>query len=221
MQIAQRAASGTLKVVGYVRVSSAEQADSGAGLAAQRAAITAECAAKGWELVGIEEDAGVSAKSTVKRPGLARALSAVETHEADILMVSKLDRLSRSVADFVALLSRSQKAEWKLVCLDLGLDTSTPMGEFAAHIIAAVAQLERRLIGQRTADALAEVRRTKGIKLGRERLIDEDVVDRVRALRADGLSLRAVASRLDQEGYRTPSGNPWRASTLQSLLARA
>jgi DNA invertase Pin-like site-specific DNA recombinase len=134
----------------------AEQRDSGLGLQAQRDAIEGAWAARGWELVGIEEDIASGAKTD--RPGLKRALEAVESDEVDCIIVLRLDRLSRSVADFARMLEHFPRG---LVCLDLGIDPSTPAGEMTATVVAAMAQMERRLIGQRTKDALA-VRRAEG-----------------------------------------------------------
>src|SRR3954471_3387194 len=91
-------------VVAYVRVSTDEQADSGAGLTAQRAAISAEAARRGWTVIAWHEDAGISGKSIAGRPGLGAALEAVETGQAAGIVVAKLDRLSRSLADFAGLM---------------------------------------------------------------------------------------------------------------------
>ena len=115
------------KVVGYVRVSTDEQADSGAGLAAQRSAITAACELRGWELIGIDQDAGVSA-ATLARRGITEALADVESDEASVLVVAKLDRLSRSLLDFAALMERSRRQGRALVALDLGVDTTGVAG---------------------------------------------------------------------------------------------
>src|SRR5664280_2801568 len=100
-----------VRVIGYIRVSTEEQADSGAGLNAQRAAILAEAEHRGWHLVDIIEDAGYSAKD-LRRPGIQRALAALKWDEADVLVVSKLDRLSRSLMDFTALMDRAQREGW-------------------------------------------------------------------------------------------------------------
>ena len=151
-----------LRVVGYIRVSTEEQKRSGAGLAAQSRSIESACRERGWQLVSVEANEGVSAKSTKNRPALAHVLEALEAGEAGGLIVAKLDRLSRSVRDFCEILDRSQRQRWALVCLDLGLDTSTPTGKFTAQIIAAVAELERELIGQRTREGL-ESQRAKGV----------------------------------------------------------
>src|SRR5438445_8838364 len=125
-RLAMRPAGEVQRVVGYVRVSTEEQAHSGAGLRAQRTAIRSESERRGWELVAIHEDAGVSGKAMANRPALGAALSALEAREADALVVAKLDRLSRSLPDAAALLARSAREGWRLVALDLGVDTTTP-----------------------------------------------------------------------------------------------
>src|SRR3954471_11509034 len=104
-------------VVGYIRVSTDEQAESGAGLAAQRTAIEAECTRRGWTLVETFEDAGASGKSLDGRPQLAAALAAVESGRAATLVVAKIDRLSRSVHDASGFLTRAQRGGWSLVAL--------------------------------------------------------------------------------------------------------
>ena len=206
-------------VIGYVRVSTTEQADSGAGLDAQRAAIVAECARKGWTLAAIHEDAGYSAKN-LDRPALAVALDTLERGTARALVVAKVDRLSRSVLDFATLLARADREGWALVALDLGLDMSTPTGSLMASIVAAVSEYERRLIGQRTRDALA-AKRAAGVKLGRPRQLATDVAERIRTRRAEGATLQAIADQLNAAATRTPTGRAWspalvRKVTLQS-----
>src|SRR5690349_12554324 len=149
--------SGT-KVIAYLRVSTDEQADSGAGLAAQRDAIEREAAHRGWELVRVIEDAGYSGKD-MKRPGIAEAIRAVEAGEASAIVTSKLDRLSRSLLDFAGLMERARRRGWAVVALDLGVDTTTPDGEMMSNVLATFAQFERRLIGARTKEGLAAKRR--------------------------------------------------------------
>jgi DNA invertase Pin-like site-specific DNA recombinase len=205
------------RVLGYVRVSTAEQADSGAGLEAQRAAIQSACQQRGWELVGIQEDAGFSA-ATLARPGLSKALSAVEAGEATVLVVAKLDRLSRSLLDFAALMERSRRKRWALVALDLGVDTTTPAGEAMANMMATFAQFERRLIGQRTKDALA-VKRAEGVRLGRPRVLSPEITERVWRMHRRGSTLRRIAARLNAEGIATAHGGVrWHASTVSAVL---
>lgn len=148
------------RVVGYVRVSTDDQADSGAGLEAQRSAIRAECQRRGWQLLTMHEDTA-SGRSTSGRRGLKAALEAVERGSAAATVVAKLDRLSRSLLDFAALMDRSRRRGWALVALNVGVDTTTPSGEMVVNVLAVFAQFERRLIGQRTREAPA-VRRAQG-----------------------------------------------------------
>jgi DNA invertase Pin-like site-specific DNA recombinase len=207
-----------MRVVGYVRVSTDEQASSGLGLDAQRTAIAAECERRGWVLTGVYEDAGASGKSLNGRPALQQALEAVRSHEAGALVVAKLDRLSRSLLDFSTLMVDSQKEGWALVILDLGVDTTTPSGEMIANVMATFAQFERRLIGQRTKDALA-VKKKEGVRLGRPRAVADDVVKRIRKERAAGKSLRVIADGLNADGVQTAHGGAkWHASTIRGVL---
>lgn len=216
-----KASETPLRIIGYVRVSTDEQKRSGAGLQAQRRAIESAARERGWNLVTIEADEGVSAKSMRNRPGLARALDALRTGQADGLCVAKLDRLSRSVRDFCQVLDDSQRQKWALACLDIGLDTGTPTGRFTAQIIAAVAELERELIGQRTREGLA-AKRAEGVVLGRRPDITPDVIERARGMRDAGETFAAIAATFNTEGIPTPrGGKEWHPSTIQRALKRA
>lgn len=207
------------RVVGYVRVSTDEQAGSGLGLEAQRAAITAEVERRGWELVAIHEDAGASGKSLENRPALTEALVAVQSGQAGALVVAKLDRLSRSLLDFASLMEQSRRQGWALVALDLGVDTTTPAGEMVANVMATFAQFERRLIGERTKSALA-VRKAQGVKLGRPRTMPDEVVERILAERAAERSLTAIADGLTADGVPTAQGGArWYPSTVRAVVS--
>lgn len=211
-----------MRIVGYVRVSSQEQADSGAGLEAQRAAITEEAQRRGWELVNIYEDAGSSGSTRNGRPGLEQALAAVESVDAAAVIVSKLDRLSRSTKDFADLMDRSQRKGWNLVALDVGVDTTTPQGEFFATVLAGMAQWERRIISQRTKDALA-VKKAQGVKLGNPTLGKSPprVRRRIRAARTRGDSYAKIAAALNRDAVPTSQGGSqwWPASVRAVELA--
>jgi DNA invertase Pin-like site-specific DNA recombinase len=209
-------------VIGYIRVSTEEQADSGAGLAAQRTAIVTEARRRGWGEADLTfvEDAGYSGKD-LNRPGIALALDALREHKADTLVVSKLDRLSRSMLDFAGLMSRSTKEGWALVALDLGVDTTTPQGEMMANVLATFSQFERRLIGQRTKDALA-VRKAAGARLGRPRSIPPDISGRIVAERSSGATLRSIVDGLNYDGVPTAKGGrKWWVATVQAVLSQA
>jgi DNA invertase Pin-like site-specific DNA recombinase len=206
-----------MHVIGYVRVSTEEQANSGAGLAAQRAAIEAECKHRGWQLVEIIEDAGYSAKD-LKRPGVQIALETLQRHEASGLVVAKLDRLSRSMLDFTGIMAKASKQGWALVALDCAVDTTTPAGEAMANVLATFAQFERRLIGQRTREALA-AKRAAGVRLGRLLSLPAPIRQRITADREAGRSLAAIARELNAERVPTAQGGrQWWPSTVRAAL---
>lgn len=207
------------RVIGYIRVSTEEQADSRAGLEAQRAAILAEAERRGWKLVEVIEDAGYSGKN-LKRPGIQAALEALQSRRADTLVVAKLDRLSRSLLDFAGLMDKATRERWALVALDLGVDTTSPAGEAMANVLATFAQFERRLIGQRTREALA-TKKAQGVRLGRPTNVPAEVVERVREAKDRGLSLRAIAAMLNEDGVPTgQGGRQWYASSVKAVLDR-
>lgn len=205
----------------YLRVSTDEQADSGAGLAAQRTTIVSEADRRGWQVVAFEEDAGMSGKALAGRPGLLAALEALSSGQADVLIVSKLDRLSRSLLDFAELMARSQQEGWALVALDLGVDTSTPAGAFVATVISAASEWERKIIGVRTKEALA-AKRASGVRLGRPSQLDPTVLDRIVRERAGGRTLQAIADDLNADGVPTTRGGQrWHVSTVRAGLSVA
>ncbi len=203
--------------VAYLRVSTAEQADSGAGLDAQRATVEAECARRGWTLTAVYVDAGASGKSLDGRPQLAEALAAVDNGTAAALVVAKLDRLSRSVRDAAGLLERAQRAGWALVASDLGVDTSTPAGEAMANVMASFGQLERRMIGARTRDALA-AKRAAGVRLGRPSALPSEVVERIVRAHEAGDGWSAIARALNADGVPTAQGGAtWYPATVRKV----
>jgi len=212
--------SDKLRVLGYVRVSTEEQGRSGAGLAAQRIAIKDACANRGYELLDIKEDAAQSGKN-LERPGIEAALKELDAGRADALMVAKLDRLSRSLLDFAGLMERSRRRGWALVALDLGVDTTSPSGELMANVLATFAQFERRMIGQRTKDALAQ-KRAAGVRLGRPRVLANEVVARITADRAKGLTWQAIADALNADGVPTAHGGVrWYPNSVRKVAIRS
>jgi len=205
------------RALGYVRVSTEGQHESGAGLAAQESAIRAEAGRRGWDLELISEGHGVSGASA-DRPALAAALARLDAGEADVLVVAKLDRLSRSVAHGAEVMDRAKRRGWSLVALDFGLDTTTPAGEMVAAIVLATSQYERRLIGQRTREALA-AKRAAGVRLGRPQALPDDVVARIVAERGEGRTLTAIGAGLEADGVPTARGGAaWHASTVRAVL---
>ena len=137
---------------------------------------------------------------------------------ASALVVAKLDRLSRSLLDFTGLMARAAKESWALVALDCAVDTTTPAGEAMANVLATFAQFERRLIGQRTREALA-IKRAEGVRLGRPRSIPDEIAARVIDERAKGRTFRAIANALNEDGVPTVRGGAlWRPSSIEAVL---
>jgi DNA invertase Pin-like site-specific DNA recombinase len=204
-------------VVGYLRVSTEDQAESGLGVAAQRKAIEQECARRGWTLAAMYEDAGASGKSLRGRTGLEAALTEVTDGRAAAIVVAKLDRLTRSLADFANLMAQARSEGWNLVALDLGIDLSTAAGEFMANVMASAAQWERRIIGQRTRDALA-AKKAQGVKLGRPRVLSDSVRFRILESRGRGEGWTAIARSLNADGVATAHrGARWYPSTVRAV----
>jgi DNA invertase Pin-like site-specific DNA recombinase len=164
------------------------------------------------------EDAGLSGKS-LDRPALTEALDALDAGEASALVVAKLDRLSRSLLDFATVMARAERHAWNFIALDLGIDTTTPSGEFTATVVAGAARYEGRLISARTKDALA-ARKAAGVRLGRPTLLADDTAERIRAERADGATLQAIADQLNTDRIATPKGKRWSPALVRKVAIR-
>jgi DNA invertase Pin-like site-specific DNA recombinase len=219
MARARRKAS-TPGVIAYCRVSTEEQAVSGLGLKAQEKAIRAECDRRGLAVLAVHTDAGISGKSLSGRPALTEALAALDAGDGSVLMVAKLDRLTRSVHDATGLMLTAERGGWGLVALDAPVDTTTPQGAAMAQVLAVFAELERRLIGERTKAALA-VKKAQGVKLGRPQLMTDHVVERILVARRSGSGWSAIARELNEAGVPTAQGgSKWWPSTVQAV-ARA
>jgi DNA invertase Pin-like site-specific DNA recombinase len=209
---------GPLRAILYTRVSTGAQAQSGLGLTDQLTQATVAAQSRGWTIVHHAQDAGVSAKSVRKRPGLTEALAMLDAGKADVLVASKLDRLSRSVGDFANLMERAQKRKWAVVCLDVGVDTSTVNGEMIAGLLSVLAQWERKIIGQRT-KASHQVRRARGQRAGQLPELPEATRTRIAEERDAGSSFQAIADRFNEQGVPTArEGSKWHASTVRHVV---
>ncbi len=219
-----------MKAIGYIRVSTQEQATEGFSLAAQEQKIRAYADLYNVDLVDIVADAGVSAKS-LDRPGLAAALSRLEAGEAEALVILKLDRLTRSVADWNDLIDRFFGKAVALMSVSDQIDTRTAGGRLVLNVLVSVAQWEREAIGERTAAALAEKKRQGehvgrpgyGFEIREGKLAEVKgealVVARITELRAAGHTLQAIADTLNAEGIATKRGGRWAPQTIKNLLA--
>lgn len=191
--------------VPYRRVSTREQAMRGAGLDAQRTALgfglqMREATALTWDCV----DKGKSGKN-LKRPFLTEAIELIRAGNAGGIMVSKLDRLSRSLLDFAYLMMTAEKEGWNIVALDVGIDLATPAGKMMAGILAIFAEFERNVISQRTKDGLAE-KMAQGVKVGRPSNIHDDLLRAICAAYSSDPNYSAVARWLNEAGVPTAQG---------------
>lgn len=225
-----------MKVVGYIRVSTEEQAADGVSLAAQREKLEGYAKLYDLELVGIIEDAGQSGK-TLSRPGLQEALESIRRGKADGLLISKLDRLSRSVVGWNTLIDGyfGERAGKQLFSVADSIDTRTAAGRLVLNVLMSVAQWERETIGERTKDALQHKIR-KGERVGKVRFGYDLAADRkslvensreqealrlMEQLRSDGLTLRQIAAELDHQGIKPKESSAWQPKTISNLLKRA
>lgn len=124
---------------------------------------------------------------------------------ADVLVISKLDRLSRSLIDFAQTMVTAQRDGWALVALDRAVDTTTPGGEMMANVLASFAQSERRIVGQRTRNDLA-AKKAAGVKLRRRSTLPPEVAERIVATHQAGKTLTAIARELEADGVASGQG---------------
>jgi DNA invertase Pin-like site-specific DNA recombinase len=221
--------------IGYIRVSSEEQADSGLGLEAQRERIKAFCTLKGLELTGVFEDAAVSGgKPLERRPSGSKLLSTARKSKA-VVIVAKLDRLFRSVADAASIIDDFDKKDIQLVAIAEGFDMTNPYGRAMAQMASVFAELERAMIAERTRGAM-NVKRTRQERIsGREpygftfgadgKLVRVDaehaIIAEMKQLRAEGLSYGRIAEHLDSVGIRPKLAEKWSAAAVRQILNRA
>lgn len=223
-----------MKAIGYVRVSTEKQADFGVSLEAQSEKVRAMAVVQGAELTDVIVDAGESAKS-LQRPGMARLLSLVDSGSVKVVIIAKLDRLTRSVKDLAELLERFNRRGVSLVSVAESLDTGTAAGRLVLNIMTAVSQWEREAIGERTRDAMHH-KRANGERVGTVpfgyRLADDGlhleadpaeqgIVARIRELKAAGYTTRVIADELNRQGFTTRRGTSWRFQYVAEALRAA
>lgn len=225
-----------MRAIGYVRVSSEEQVREGVSLDAQEARIRAFCEAKAWELVSVVREEGRSAKD-LNRPGLQEIMAALgKRHRPfDAVVVVKLDRLTRSVKDLGTLTEGFRRARVGFTSIQEAVDTTSAAGELFFNIVASISQWERRVIGERTAAALAHLRATGrragavpfGFILGADgKSLEPDVTEQpvlaeLQRLRVAGWSYGRLAKWLNSQGVRPKRARAWWAESVRSVLAHS
>jgi site-specific DNA recombinase len=219
----------------YLRVSTSEQAENGHGLDVQRERCKALVVVKGWQVVAEFSDEGVSGTLGIEeRVGLKALMQAIESGDIDAVIVLALDRLARSTLLILDLVSKITAKGVTIASCKESLDTSTPTGQFVLTMFAALAQLERDTIVERTTAG----RNARGKKDGEKGgsvpygyvralsesalLVDEkaaQVVRKIFSMRNEGLTLRSIADALNEQDIPSPKGKKWYASSVKSVLS--
>jgi site-specific DNA recombinase len=217
------------RVLGYARVS--KETEGGLSLEAQTAKIRAIAEVKDVPLADVFVDDGASAKS-LDRPALQRLLALVDARVVMTVIVAKLDRLTRSIADLCLLLDRFEAREVSLVSVAESLDTRSSAGRLVVHIMGSVADWERREIGIRTKDVLSHKRR-RGERVGtlpfgsqlsadgthlEPAPLEQRVLDQIKQLKAASRSTREITAELNAAGVRTRRGGPWRHQYVARVM---
>jgi DNA invertase Pin-like site-specific DNA recombinase len=207
--------------IAYIRVSTARQGRSGLGLEAQLAALERFALAEGYNFIQTfeEVETGKGSDALDRRPQLSAALKVAKQHKAPII-VAKLDRLSRDVHFISGLMTHKTP----FIVAELGADCDP----FMLHLYAAMAEKERRVISQRTKDALA-TKKAQGVRLGglnaggiKKR---DEALDRAEGLRTvmtelAGMSARSIAAELNKRQISTPAGGSWHSVTVIRVQKR-
>ena len=228
--------TGALRIIGYARVSTAEQVSEGLSLDAQEARIRAWCEATGAVLVEVLREEAVSGtKLLAERPQGRRVAALLDSRRpvADAVVVVRMDRLGRDAAEQISLLKLFRSGKVGLVAIAQQIDLATPHGRAMAQIGAVFNELERALIAERTTEGLAELRSQGkpwnhppfGWRVVDGRLepdpTEQDTLARARELRASGLGYLKIARALDAEGRPTKKGGLWQAPSVRSVLLSA
>ncbi len=221
--------------IGYIRVSTEGQAEEGVSLTAQREKIEAWAKLHDEDEVLIFEDAGISGSSMAARHGLQKALGEV-CRRRGAFVVYSLSRLARSTKDTLAISEQLARSGAELVSLSERIDTTTASGKMVFRMLAVLAEFERDQVSERTRAAMAHLRTSRrrfsryppygwdldrtGETLVRNRA-EQAVIRKMKKLRSEGLSFRAIADRLEEEGVSTKTGRAgWSGKVVWATLRR-
>lgn len=213
---ADASAGEAVRAVGYASVN--PEGKSTAELDAQKRAID-RCAKRlNLDLIEVVREREPEKGKALDRAGLSYLIERIAAGDASCVVVTGLDRLSRSVAELGTIVQWLERNGVRLVAVDIDLDTANPAGRATAHALASVAGWERERLSERTRKGLAAARSKRRASSGTSGAGDwPDVRQRIAAMRADGMTLQAIADVLNKEGVPTPRGGAeWRPSSVQT-----
>jgi DNA invertase Pin-like site-specific DNA recombinase/peptidoglycan hydrolase-like protein with peptidoglycan-binding domain len=205
-----------LRAIGYVTGGPQGELEE-SGVRDQMAAIAATCVQRGWDLLEIVRDVEREGVRAPERPGLVHALKRLEAGEAGCLVIYSLPRLSPAVTELGSILKQIGRGGGRFVSLEDQIDTAEPAGRKAANVIVSVSGWERERLGERTREGLAAAR-AKGSSISRPSVQDVPMLkERVAEMRAEGMTLQAIADWLNDAGVPTlRGGQKWRPSSVQA-----
>ncbi len=196
-------------LIGYVRIGPREREGDRPSLDIQRRGLENAARAGGWGLLRVEED--VRSGRTLRRPGLRAALAACRAGEADGIAVARLDRLTYSVTDLAELVREAVDGGFTIVSLQPAVDIAADGGRAVGEVLAEAATWQAR--------PMATAGRALAGRPGRPSSTPAAVAERIRGLRAQGMTLQAICDVLNGEGVPTPRGGAeWRPTSLRSVL---
>jgi len=220
------------QAVAYVRVSTPGQREAGVSLDAQRSKIAAWCEVMGYELVHTYGDEGISGHSMDKRPGLKQAIDDACTRGC-VLVVYSLSRLARNTRETLELGETFARAGADIVSLSENIDTTSAAGKMVFRLLAVLAEFERDQVSERTAMAMAH-KRSQGQRISRHipygqqvsadggRLVphaaEQAVIAVAKDLHQAGLSTRAIAARLAEQGMLSRAGTVFAPSAISAMV---
>ncbi len=223
------------QAIGYVRVSTTDHAIHGVSLDAQREKIRAWADLNGYELAAVYVDEGISGGKMSNRPALQNAI-AETCRQGGALVVYSLSRLARSTKDALDISERLRKAHADLVSLSEKIDTTSAAGKMVFRLLAVLAEFERDLVSERTTTAMQHLkaagrrishRLPYGFDLDADgkhlvsNVQEQAAIGLMRRWQAEGLSLRAIANRLNERGIRTKDGKRFSHVQVHRIVTRA
>lgn len=221
-----------MRAIAYVRVSTEEQAREGISLQNQESRIRAFCQAKDWELAEVLVDEGYSG-SSLERPGMQELILQCQKRQVDVVVIYKLDRLTRSVRDLGYLVQDVfGKYGVAFSSIQDNFDTTTANGKLILNILGSVAQWERDIVVERTRDVMAHKRLSLkligAIPMGfdldgdGETLVPNnrelEAVRKMMLLREAGHSFQTISEKLNGDGIPSKQGGRWYSKTVRSVL---
>lgn len=205
----------------YARVSTQLQVNDGVSLDVQERQLQQAAELAGFTEIELVREEGRSGKSIAGRPALTNALKRLDSGEAKVLFVTRIDRLARSTKDFLSIIDRANTNGWRLIMLDLNLDTATYQGRFVVTIMSALAEMERGIIAERQRDVHKD-RRARGIvwgvDMGPKNKTPEEIKQRILSERASGASFKTIADGLNRDEIPTQNQRKWYPTTVKNLV---